>query len=53
MFAIAALLCFAISLFHGHIGDINLVTLGLAFMALAMIFSWNPVGAWLNRNRQP
>jgi hypothetical protein len=34
MFAIVALICFVLALFHVHIGSIDLVILGLAFIAL-------------------
>jgi hypothetical protein len=40
MFAILALLCFVVALFGGTLGSINLVTLGLAFMAAAMLTTW-------------
>ena len=43
MFALLALLCFVVSLFGGTLGDINLITLGLAFLAAAMLTSW-PMG---------
>jgi hypothetical protein len=40
MFAVLALITFLLALFGVHIGAINLVTLGLAFLAAHMI--WDP-----------
>jgi hypothetical protein len=42
MFAILALLCFALSLFGAHVASLNLVTLGLCFIAAHLIFAWTP-----------
>lgn len=38
MFALLALLCFVLALFHVHIGDIDLVILGLVFVAAHLLF---------------
>jgi len=49
MFAIVALICFVARLFHGSLGSIDLVVLGLAF--LAAHFVWNPIAMpWTRRN---
>jgi hypothetical protein len=42
MFAIAALLCFVLALFDVHVGSIDLVVLGLAFVAAHLIHAWTP-----------
>ena len=39
MFAICALICFVLALFGVHIGAIDLVVLGLAFVAAHLAFS--------------
>ncbi len=41
MAALAALICFILALFKVHIGTIDLVVLGLAFVALHLL-----LGAW-------
>jgi hypothetical protein len=41
MAALAALICFILALFNVHIGSINLVVLGLVFVALHLM-----IGAW-------
>jgi hypothetical protein len=38
MLALLALLCFILALFDVSLGDINLVTLGLAFVAAHLMF---------------
>lgn len=43
MFAILALLCFVLALFDVVIGEIELVTLGLAFLAAHLIY---PLHFW-------
>jgi len=40
MFALVALLCFVLALFKVHIGSIDLVILGLCFIALQLLFGW-------------
>lgn len=48
MFAICALVVFLLALFGAHIGDLNLLYLGLAF--LAAHFVWSPVALpWTRR----
>jgi hypothetical protein len=46
MFALLALLCFVLALFHVHIGDIDLVILGLVFVAAHLLYAWTP---WVRR----
>lgn len=47
MFAALALLCFILQLFHVHIGSIDLVVLGLAFVALHLMVGIGiPWGRW-------
>jgi hypothetical protein len=38
VFALAALVCFVLALFHVALGSVDLVTLGLAFMAAHLVF---------------
>lgn len=49
MFAIFAALAFALALFHVHIGQVDLVTLGLFLLALQL--AWGPAVDWRNRGR--
>jgi hypothetical protein len=42
MFALIALICFILALFGVVIGSIDLVTLGLVFVALHLMFDWRP-----------
>lgn len=42
MLALAALLCFVLALFNVTIGSLDLVTLGLAFIAAHLLFDWRP-----------
>jgi hypothetical protein len=42
MFAIAALLAFVLALFDVTIGSIDLVVLGLCFVAAHLIYAWTP-----------
>ena len=44
MLALLALLCFLLALFGGSIGGLDLVTLGLAFIAAAMLVGNWPMG---------
>ncbi len=46
MFALLALLAFVLALFHVHIGSIDLVTLGLVFVAAHLLYAWTP---WTRR----
>lgn len=38
MFALLALLAFVLALFHVHLGEIDLVILGLCFVAAHLLF---------------
>jgi hypothetical protein len=40
MFAVLAAIVFAISLFHGHIGDLDLTTLGLFLLSLHFVWTF-------------
>lgn len=45
MLALIAVLCFVLALFHVAIGGLSLVTLGLVFVALHLVFAsrvWSP-----------
>jgi len=42
MFAILALLAFVLALFDVTIGSIDLVVLGLCFVAAHLIYAWTP-----------
>lgn len=47
MFALIALICFVLALFKVHIGSIDLVVLGLCFVAAHLLFG---VGVpWVRR----
>lgn len=41
MFAIVALICFVLALFHVQLGSIDLVVLGFVFIALHLIWAVN------------
>jgi hypothetical protein len=51
MFALLALLCFLVALFGGHIGTVDLVVLGLAFIAASMLVGNWPVGVMMTKYR--
>lgn len=42
MFAVLAIVCFALALAKVEVGSLNLVTLGLLFIAAEMLFSYRP-----------
>lgn len=42
MFAVLAALCFLLALFYVSLGTINLVTLGLFFLACHLVWSFTP-----------
>jgi hypothetical protein len=42
MFALIALICFVLALFKVDLGTISLVTLGLCFVALHLMWGWTP-----------
>lgn len=46
MFALIALLCFVLALFGVTLGSIDLVILGLCFVALHLLYNWTP---WAGR----
>jgi hypothetical protein len=46
MLALVALIVFILALFKVHIGSIDLVILGLAFLAAHFVFTWTPWTAW-------
>jgi len=50
MFALLALVCFLVALFGGHIGTLDLVVLGLAFLAAGLLMggAW-PFGTYVSR----
>jgi len=51
MFALLALLCFVLALFHAHVGTLNLVTLGFVFLAASLVFAGPLLPAWPPRRR--
>jgi hypothetical protein len=46
MLALIALIVFILALFKVHIGSIDLVILGLAFLAAHCAFEWRPWTTW-------
>jgi len=42
MFAVIALVCFVLAVFGVSPGDINMIALGLVFIAAHMLFEWTP-----------
>lgn len=46
MFALLALLCFVVALFRASIGDVDLVVLGLVFVAAHLLWPWVPWTGW-------
>lgn len=50
MFAIAALIVFAVAMLGGHLGAVNLLYLGLALIAAHLV--WDPI-PWPWHRRQP
>ena len=54
MFALIAAIIWFLAAFGVHLGSINLLLLGLAFLGLHFAFAWGlPVAAPWGRNRQP
>lgn len=49
MFAVIALILFMLAAFGVEFGTVNIVDLGLAFLALALLFGNWPVGAVFRR----
>jgi hypothetical protein len=53
MLAVIALICFVLALFHAHLGSIDFVVLGLAFVAAHLAFAgWTAWGPWRGRQNQ-
>jgi hypothetical protein len=48
MFALLALLCFVLALFRVTLGELDLVVLGLAFVALHLLWAV-PLPGWRRR----
>lgn len=46
VFALLALIAFILALFHVSLGSIDLVTLGLVFVAAHLMYAWTP---WTRR----
>jgi hypothetical protein len=46
MFALLALLCFVLALFGVSLGEVDLVTLGLAFVAAHLLLGGAGLGHW-------
>jgi len=42
MFALIALICFVLALFHVTLGSIDLVVLGFVFIAAHLMWGWTP-----------
>lgn len=51
MFAVLALICFVLKLFHVSFGTVDLVVLGLCFLAAHLAFAWTVPWPW--RRDQP
>lgn len=50
MFALIALICFVLALFHVSLGSIDLVILGFVFVAAHLMWGISlPVGRWVRR----
>ena len=50
MFALLAFACFLLATFDVELGKINLIALGLTFLALALLTGVWPFGRLLNRS---
>lgn len=51
MFALVALIVFILALFHAAIGSVDLLLLGLAFLAAHFVFEWRPWAGWRSAPR--
>jgi hypothetical protein len=51
MFAILALICFVVKLFHGSLGSLDLLVLGLVFVAAHLAFTAPLLPTWVARRR--
>lgn len=50
MFALLALISFVLALFDAQLGDLNMVTLGLVFVAMHLLFGgWAPWSGLVRR----
>ncbi len=50
MLAVVALICFILALFHAHLGGIDFVVLGFAFIAAHLAFGgFAAYGPWRGR----
>lgn len=52
MFALIACIVFAVGLFGGHLGSLNLLYLGLAFLALHLAANYPIIPTWIRRSPQ-
>lgn len=46
MFAVLAALVFLLELLHVHLGDVDMIALGLFLLALHFVVPWSPWPAW-------
>lgn len=53
MFALVALICFILALFHAHVGSVDLVVLGFVFLSLHFLINDTWVARKINTSRQP
>ncbi len=53
MFALLALICFLLDLFHAHIGTLDLLVLGLVFVAAHLLVGLWPFGGAMPWRRPP
>lgn len=53
MFGFLAILTFTVAMFGGHFGSINMLYLGLAFMAAQLMLDGALLPEWVYRRRQP
>jgi hypothetical protein len=51
MFALIALICFILAAFGVALGAVNLLAVGLAFVALHLMWSWTPWEGRINVHR--
>lgn len=49
MAPLAALVCFLVALLGGHLGGVDLVVLGFAFIALSLLIGPYPFGGFVAR----
>ena len=46
MFALLAFVCFLLAAFDVHLGSVSLIAIGLAFVALHLLWAWTPWAGW-------